>query len=63
MIKLNPFNPFVPIATKLRAFKLTTPRREATYTCSWCGRSYPASALDSGSACGSCRISELGKGE
>lgn len=28
MIKLNPFNPFMPIATKLRAFRRKTPRRE-----------------------------------
>ena len=31
MIKLNPFNPFIPIETKLRAFRLTTPRREVIY--------------------------------
>lgn len=27
MIKLKPFNPFIPIKTKLRSFRLETPRR------------------------------------
>lgn len=31
MVKLNPFNPFIPIETKLRSFKLRTPRREVVY--------------------------------
>jgi hypothetical protein len=63
MNKINPFNPFIPIETKLRAFKLQTPRREPVHPCSWCGRVIPINKLDSGMACGSCRVSELGKGE
>ena len=28
MIKLNPFNPLIPDATRMRLFKMETPRRE-----------------------------------
>ena len=58
----KPFDLVVPDETRLRFFKLKTPRRDLV-ACSWCGRLFPLDKIDSGRACNRCRIDELGKGE
>jgi hypothetical protein len=47
-LKVDRFNLFIPLATKLRAFKLTTPRRELSergVACSECAAIHPEGAM------------------
>lgn len=62
MIKTNPFNPLIPDATRMRLFKLETPRREIAYSKTpmqeqqeFCRKNdYPCFAFD---PCPSCKKS------
>ena len=60
------FNLAIPLETKLRMFKLQTPRREVRHECYVCGRTRPVPELNNSynkGACNRCMIDEFGKGE
>ncbi|OQA55928.1 MAG: hypothetical protein BWY42_01263 [Candidatus Omnitrophica bacterium ADurb.Bin277] len=59
------FNPYIPLETKLRAFKLHSSFRKLNTirACSYCGQLKNVNDLDDQSTCASCRVHEFGKGE